>query len=173
MSPFSGVGGEAMEAEGLKSLFPIADIAVMGILPVLARLPTLFARIRTTAEAVIAATARRPRYHRQPRLHPPRRPPGARGAAELADCRLCQPQRLGLAAWPRARRCGPYVDCVLALLPFEPEAYRRLGGPRCVYVGHPLIERLGELRPNGGRGAPVPLPSRRSSSSFPARADPK
>jgi lipid-A-disaccharide synthase len=41
-----------------------------------------------------------------------------------------------------------YVDCVLALLPFEPEAYRRLGGPRCVYVGHPLIERLGELRPN-------------------------
>ena len=41
----------------------------------------------------------------------------------------------------------PYVDCVLALLPFEPDAYRRLGGPRCVYVGHPLIERLGELRP--------------------------
>ena len=41
-----------------------------------------------------------------------------------------------------------YVDCVLALLPFEPEAYGRLEGPRCVYVGHPLIERLDELRPN-------------------------
>jgi len=27
-----------------------------------------------------------------------------------------------------------YVDCVLALLPFEPEAHARLGGPRCVYV---------------------------------------
>ena len=52
---FSGVGGEAMEAEGLKSLFPIADIAVMGILPVLARLPTLIARIRTTAAAIVAA----------------------------------------------------------------------------------------------------------------------
>jgi lipid-A-disaccharide synthase len=36
---------------------------------------------------------------------------------------------------------------VLALLPFEPEAHRRLGGPRCVYVGHPLVERLAELRP--------------------------
>ena len=38
---FSGVGGEAMEAEGLTSLFPVSDIAVMGILPVLARLPML------------------------------------------------------------------------------------------------------------------------------------
>ena len=48
----------------------------------------------------------------------------------------------------RAKAMRTYVDCVLALLPFEPEAYRRLGGPRCVYVGHPLIERLDELRPN-------------------------
>ncbi|MEP9321519.1 lipid-A-disaccharide synthase, partial [Pseudomonas sp. LABIM340] len=27
------------------------------------------------------------------------------------------------------------------------EADRRLNGPACTYVGHPLIERLGELRP--------------------------
>ena len=52
-----------------------------------------------------------------------------------------------------------YVDCVLALLPFEPEAYRRLDGPRCVYVGHPLIERLGDLRPNAGEaGRPASAP---------------
>jgi lipid-A-disaccharide synthase len=41
-----------------------------------------------------------------------------------------------------------YVDHVLALLPFEPAAHRRLGGPACTYVGHPLIERLDELRPS-------------------------
>jgi lipid-A-disaccharide synthase len=41
-----------------------------------------------------------------------------------------------------------YVDHVLALLPFEPEAYRRLHGPPCSYVGHPLIEQIGMLRPN-------------------------
>ena len=35
-----------------------------------------------------------------------------------------------------------YVDHVLALLPFEPDAHQRLGGPPCTYVGHPLIERL-------------------------------
>jgi lipid-A-disaccharide synthase len=36
----------------------------------------------------------------------------------------------------------------LALLPFEPQAHARLGGPRCVYVGHPLVERLDELTPH-------------------------
>ena len=41
-----------------------------------------------------------------------------------------------------------YIDCVLAILPFEPAAHLRLGGPPCVYVGHPMIERVAELRPN-------------------------
>jgi len=48
----------------------------------------------------------------------------------------------------RARTMRGYVDHVLALLPFEPEAYQRLHGPPCSYVGHPLIEQLSTLRPN-------------------------
>jgi lipid-A-disaccharide synthase len=53
-------------------------------------------------------------------------------------------------AWrpSRARAMRAYVDHVLALLPFEPEAYGRLRGPPCTYVGHPLIEQLASLRPN-------------------------
>src|SRR6185295_17277922 len=47
----------------------------------------------------------------------------------------------------RARAMLSYVDHVLALLPFEPEAYRRLRGPPCSYVGHPLTEQLVQLRP--------------------------
>jgi lipid-A-disaccharide synthase len=47
----------------------------------------------------------------------------------------------------RARAMLSYVDHVLALLPFEPEAYRALRGPSCSYVGHPLIEQIGSLRP--------------------------
>src|SRR5262249_20179258 len=30
---------------------------------------------------------------------------------------------------------------------FEPDAHRRLGGPACTYVGHPLIEQVATLRP--------------------------
>ena len=52
---FVGVGGEAMAAQGFASLFPLSDISVMGILPVLARLPTLLRRINDTARAVVAA----------------------------------------------------------------------------------------------------------------------
>ena len=46
-----------------------------------------------------------------------------------------------------------YVIGVWAILPFEPAAYVRLKGPPCVYVGHPLIERLAELRPNAQEAA--------------------
>jgi lipid-A-disaccharide synthase len=144
---FSGVGDEAMEAEGLKSLFPISDIAVMGILPVLARLPTLIARIHKTAAAIVAAQPDvlviidSPDFtHRVAR----------RVRAALPSLPIVDYVSPSVWAWRpgRAKAMRTYVDCVLALLPFEPEVYRRLGGPRCVYVGHPLIERLGELRPN-------------------------
>ncbi len=144
---FSGVGGEAMEAEGLKSLFPISDIAVMGILPVLARLPRLLRRIRETALAVVAARPDAlviidsPDFtHRVARRV-------RKAAPNLPIVDYVSPS---VWAWRpgRAKAMVSYVDCVLGLLPFEPEAYVRLGGPRCVYVGHPLIERLDELRPN-------------------------
>ena len=43
-----------------------------------------------------------------------------------------------------------YVDHVMALLPFEPGAHERLGGPLCSYVGHPLIERYDWINTRDG-----------------------
>jgi lipid-A-disaccharide synthase len=136
-----------MEAEGLESLFPMSEIAVMGLLPVLARLPQLLKRIRQTAEAIIAAKPDAlviidsPDFtHRVAR----------RVRKAMPDLPIVDYVSPSVWAWRpgRAKAMRAYVDCVLALLPFEPEAYLRLGGPACVYVGHPLIERLDELRPN-------------------------
>jgi len=144
---FSGVGGEAMEAEGLKSLFPLSDIAVMGIVPVLKRLPLLLKRIRQTANAVIDAEPDAlviidsPDFtHRVAR----------RVRAVLPRLPIVDYVSPSVWAWRpgRAKAMLGYVDLVLGLLPFEPGAYVRLGGPKCVYVGHPLVERLDELRPN-------------------------
>ncbi len=149
---FIGVGGEAMEAEGLHSLFPLADIAVMGILPVIARLPTVLKRIRQTAEAIVAARPDglviidSPDFtHRVARMV----------RRSLPDMPVIDYVSPSVWAWRpgRARKMRGYVDRVLALLPFEPAAHQRLGGPICDYVGHPLIERLGELRPNADEAA--------------------
>lgn len=148
---FRGVGGKAMEAEGLEGLFPMADIAVMGFLPVIRRLPHLLARIRETADAVAA------------------RPPDVlviidspdfthrvakRARKMLPDLPVVDYVSPTVWAWRpgRARKMRAYVDHLLALLPFEPDAHRRLGGPACTYVGHPLVERLDDLRP-GARDA--------------------
>jgi lipid-A-disaccharide synthase len=144
---FIGVGGPAMEAEGLDSLFSLSDLAVMGFLPVLANLRRLLRRIDTTARAVLAAqpdalviidspdfthrVARRVRKVRR----------------DLPIIDYVSPT---VWAWRpgRARRMRDYIDHVLALLPFEPEAYRRLHGPPCTYVGHPLIEQTSRLQPD-------------------------
>jgi lipid-A-disaccharide synthase len=157
---FFGVGGEAMEAEGLNSLFPMGEIAVMGVLPVAAKLPILLRRMRQTAEAVVAerpdalVIIDSPDFtHRVAR----------RVRRVLPGLPVIDYVSPSVWAWRpgRARAMRAYVDCVLALLPFEPEAHARLGGPRCVYVGHPLIERLNELRPDADearrRAAEPPL----------------
>jgi lipid-A-disaccharide synthase len=46
-----------------------------------------------------------------------------------------------------------YIDHILAILPFEPEVHKRLGGPACTYVGHPLAERVEHLRPNAAEAS--------------------
>lgn len=50
---FVGIGGENMMQAGLKPLFPMGDLAVMGIVEVLAHAKTLTKRIKQTVEAII------------------------------------------------------------------------------------------------------------------------
>ncbi|MXQ10956.1 lipid-A-disaccharide synthase [Microvirga makkahensis] len=158
---FGGVGGRAMEAEGLKSLFPLEDIAVMGIVAVIGRLPTVLGRIRMTADAVVAANPDllviidSPDFtHRVAKAVRKRAP-------HIPIVDYVSPS---VWAWRpgRAARMRAYVDHLLALLPFEPDAHKRLGGPPTTYVGHPLIERVGEFRPAAGerdfrKGGPLNL----------------
>ncbi len=146
---FIGVGGDRMREEGLNSLFPMSDIAVMGILPVLGRLPLILRRIRETADFVISSQPDAlviidsPDFtHRVAR----------RVRQSKPDIPIINDVSPTVWAWRpgRAARMRAYIDHVLALLPFEPEAHQRLGGPTCTYIGHPLIERLDELRPDAG-----------------------
>jgi lipid-A-disaccharide synthase len=144
---FVGVGGHTMAREGLETLFPIEELSIVGFAAVLQQLPKILRLIRQTADAVTAAAPDAvviidsPDFtHRVARRVRARHP-----AIPIVD--YVSPS---VWAWRpgRARAMLGYVDHVLGLLPFEPEEYRKLGGPPCSYVGHPLIEQLSSLRPN-------------------------
>jgi lipid-A-disaccharide synthase len=151
---FRGVGGDAMQAAGLKSLFPLSDIAIMGLVPVLMRLPSLIRRGFAAVDAIVAdrpdllviidapdfthAVAKRVR----------------RRAPDIPIVNYVSPTVWAWRPW-RARKMRAYVDHVLAIKPFEPDAHLRLGGPACSYVGHPVIEHLDEMRPAPGERRPL------------------
>src|SRR5260370_12293442 len=85
-------------------------------------------------------------------MNGPVSPQGVEGRVRARDPSIPIVDYVSPSVWAwrpgRARAMLRYVDHVLALLPFEPEAYRKLRGPPCSYIGHPLIEELGSLRPH-------------------------
>jgi lipid-A-disaccharide synthase len=144
---FEGVGGQSMAREGLVSLFPIEELSIIGVTAVVKELPKILRLIRATANAVTEASpdilviVDSPDFtHRVAR----------RVRARDPSIPIIDYVAPSVWAWRpgRAPTMRSYVDHVLALLPFEPEEYRRLGGPPCSYVGHPLTEQIGVLRPS-------------------------
>lgn len=142
---FTGVGGEAMEAEGLQSIFPLSDVAVMGPLAILARLPKLVRRVYRAVDAGLKAEPDVVIIIDSPEFTHPiaKRIRRKRPLTPIID--YVSPS---VWAWRpgRAKKMKPYVDHLLAILPFEPAAHERLGGPLCTYVGHPLIEKMDWIR---------------------------
>jgi lipid-A-disaccharide synthase len=149
---FSGAGGRDMIGEGLACLHTIDDLPSVGIMMVLLQFRSVLRRIRDTANAVVAAKPDAliiidsPDFtHRVARLV-------RRAAPSIPIVDYVCPQVWAWRPW-RARKMRRYIDHVLALLPFEPAALERLGGPPCTYVGHPLGDRVAELRPSAEEAA--------------------
>lgn len=151
----SGVGGDELIGQGLASLYPMADLSVMGISDVLKRLPRLLVRVAQTARAIM------------------RRKPdivvlvdaqvfSQLVAKVLRVWRYRAPVLLYVAptVWARSPQRAPKLkalfDEVLAVLPFEPAAMERLGGPPTRYVGHPALAEPSRRKPGGRRIALLP-----------------
>lgn len=133
---FAGVGGEQMATLGLVSLFPLRELALMGLLEVLPRLRHLSRRL---SQAVDDIAARRPDVVvtiDSPgftlRLLKAIRPLGVKRVHYVA------PQ---VWAWRegRVRHYPGLWDQLLCLLPFEPAFFARHGLP-ATFVGHPVLE---------------------------------
>ena len=135
MPALSGVGGPLMAAEGMASLFPQRDLAVMGLVEVLPRLPTILRRLRETVDACLATrpdalvTIDSPSFGLRV---------AARVRAAAPAIRTVHYVAPSVWAWRpgRARRMARHVDHLMALLPFEPPWFTP-HGMSCDFVGHP------------------------------------
>ena len=142
---FAGVGGEEMTHEGLASLFPIEDVAVMGPAHIIPALPRLVRRVYQTVAAALAFQPDAVVIIDSPEFTHPIAKRIRKRAPHIPVIDYVCPS---VWAWRsgRAPKMARYLDEVLCLLPFEPAALQRLKGPHGTYVGHPLIERLDEIR---------------------------
>lgn len=134
---FIGVGGPLMEAEGLKSLFPMSDLSVMGLVEVLPKIPMLLRRVRQAADAAIARkpdaliTIDSPDFSLRV---------AGRVKQALPDLKTIHYVAPSVWGWrpERAQKMAQSIDHVLALLPFEPP-YMERAGMTCDFVGHPAV----------------------------------
>jgi lipid-A-disaccharide synthase len=138
---FAGVGGEALAAQGVRILWPAAELAVVGLLEVASRLPAVFRALRAIARflkeerpALVILVdfpdfnfwvARIARFYRTPVMY------------------YISPQ---VWAWRtyRVRAITRLVDRMAVIFPFEEEFYQEKGVP-VTYVGHPFMETLPQL----------------------------
>src|SRR5579862_6238391 len=139
----TGVGGPAMGAEGLKSLYPLDTTAVMGLREVVPRIPAILRRVReasdfallTRPDAVVLIDS--PDFTHRIAQRLKRLDPSIRTINYVA------PQVWASRAY-RARKMAKYFDLVLALLPFEAPFFEKYG-LRSVFVGHPVVERAAKI----------------------------
>lgn len=133
---FSGIGGPAMAEQGLESLFPMADLSIMGLAEILPRILLLRRRLKQAANHA---------RQFQPDVLILIDSPGftRRLAKALRHESFPIVQYVAPTVWAwrpgRAKKLASVVDMLLALLPFEPPYFKRVG-LETYFVGHPVLE---------------------------------
>ena len=134
---FAGIGGRRMAGEGLDSLFPIEDQAVMGIFEVLPVVLKVYRRVKATVaevqriqpDAVVTIDSPSFTLEISQRL---------KGKLAAPLVHYVAPSVWAWKPW-RAKQIAGFLDHLLALLPFEPPYFERHGLATTV-VGHPVVE---------------------------------
>lgn len=142
---FIGIGGENMKAQGLKPLFPISDLAVMGFIEVLANARTLTGRISQTANAIIKSKPDIVLSIDSPSF-------AKRVIKKVRDSQMCACEDLPkfyhvvapqVWAWgaKRAKKFPEIFDKLYSFFEFERPYFTKYGLDT-VAVGHPIADGL-------------------------------
>ena len=132
----AGIGGPEMAAQGLQSLFPMRELAIMGLLEVIPHIPRVLRRIDETVKAIAAA---------RPDAVLTIDAPGFcfRVAKKLHGQGIPLVHLVAPTVWAwkpkRAEKIAKFLDHLLVILPFEPPYFTR-HGLETSYVGHPIVE---------------------------------
>nr|MCP4355563.1 lipid-A-disaccharide synthase [Pseudomonadota bacterium] len=141
---FIGVGGFSMKRAGLKIIFNVSEISVMGLFEVIPHLRTILKRARQTV-----AVAKKEKIDMLVTID------GAEFSFKVAKqikkalnipcIHYVSPQ---VWAWrgKRVFKMEKFLDHILALFPFEESFYKKTKLD-CTYVGHPILERFKEDMP--------------------------
>lgn len=143
---FAGIGGEKMQLEGLTSLFPISDIALMGFTEILPHSWRLLCRLSETCHAIAAfqpdmvLTIDSPGFTKRV-MQWVRRAYGKK--------MLCV-HYVAPSVWAyKPHRAAVYAqlyDHLLTILPFEAPYFTAYQLP-VTYVGHPVVDDVGKWLP--------------------------
>ena len=133
---FTGLGGEAMKSCGFRSLFPISELSVMGLLEVLPHARRIMRRIHEVASDIsdqrpdIVVTIDSPSF-------------SIRVAKRIAELNIPKVHYVAPTVWAwrpwRVSKFKRYYDHLLTILPFEPPYFEDVGLP-APFVGHPVLE---------------------------------
>ncbi len=135
---FYGVGGEGMQEEGLRSLFDITDLSVMGLVEVIPSIPKILGHLneimRDIQEKQPDIVMTIDSYSFSARVHQRLKKSGWK----IPHVHCVAPQ---VWAWKkgRAKKVGRFIDHLFCLLPQE-EDYFKPHGAQTTFIGHPVIE---------------------------------
>jgi lipid-A-disaccharide synthase len=145
---FAGVGGDRMATEGLNSLFPMSEMAVMGMFEILPHAPKLLRRISQTVDDILALqpTVLLTVDSKAFTLRVQKRLSRRRKANNTISFPLLHMVAPTVWAWRpgRAKAISKYLDELLVLFPFEPPYFEKYG-LKTTFVGHPAsVQPVGD-----------------------------
>ena len=134
---FVGIGGNGMTSRGLRSLFPMSELSVMGFIEIASQYTKLKKRINETVFSIL---------HEKPDILLTIDAPEFcfRVAKKIKlinkDIPIAHYVAPTVWAWRpgRAKNISNFIDHILALFPFEPPYFRDVE-INCDFVGHPIV----------------------------------